>query len=206
MQEIKEGMEKTGIIIDVIDSRSLFQHHTLAEYFVSLWFCDNFQTRQTFVRDHLFESGFGVVMRMADRILADKCPLHEGVLNSNTRHVAKLLKRKGSINQKDCGGKTPLHIAVSGKSPELITLLLEHEADIRSVDTLLWLSPVEYAIRKGNWHVLILLMEKRPEIRKQVLNGVNPDCTEYNAPALRAAARYGHNDLLQCLISRRNCV
>jgi hypothetical protein len=45
------------------------------------------------------------------------------------------------------------------------------------------------------------MMEKRPDIREQVLS-----CTEYIAPALRAAARYGHTDLLRYLIRRENYV
>jgi cytohesin len=58
----------------------------------------------------------------------------------------------------------------------------------------------------GNWEILSLLMEKRPEIREEVLNEMNRGCTEYIASALSAAARYGHSDLLRYLISRGNCV
>jgi len=206
LQKITEGIEKTGIIIDDIEGRPIFQHHTLAEYFVTRWLCDNFQNGQTFMRDHLFESGFGVVRSMVDRILADKCPLHEAVLNSNTPHAENLLKTNGSINQKDRGRRTPLHVAVSCRSPELIRLFLEHGADVSCVDTFLGLSPVEYAVRMNDWEVLSLMMEKRPEIREQVLNENNKSCMDPNVSALRAAAKYGHNDLLRCLIGRGNCV
>jgi len=205
VQRMKQGNEKTGIITDVIDSRPVFQHRTLAEYLAAMWLCENIQTSQTFVMDHLFESGFGEVRSMVDRILADTYPLHEAVLNSNIRHVKSLLKRELRIHEKDHGGRTPLHVAVSCRSPELITLLLEHGADVSSVDTLLGLTPVEYAIRITDWQVLSFLMENRPEIREQVLNDMNLVCTEYNSPALRAAARYGHTDLLRYLISRGNC-
>ena len=155
--------------------------------------------------DNLLESGFGVVRNM-DRILAEKCPLHEAVLNSNTRHIAKLLKRKESITQKDRGGRTPLHIAISCRSPELIRLLLEHGADVSSVDTLLGLSPVQYAIRMNGWEVLSLMMEKKPEIREQVLSENNKSCTDPNVSALHDAVKYGHTDLLRCLIGRGNSV
>ena len=49
-------------------------------------------------------------------------------------------------------------------------------------------------------------MEKRPEIREQVLNEMNPGCMENIASALRAAARYGHTDLLRYLICMGYCV
>jgi len=49
-------------------------------------------------------------------------------------------------------------------------------------------------------------MEKRPDIREQVLNGTNQDCVDCIISALRAAAQYGHNDLLKYLISKGNSV
>ena len=206
VQRIKQGMEKTGIITGVIDSKPVFQHRNLAEYLAARWLCENSQTSQTFMKDHLFESGLGVVRSMVDWILADKCTLHEAVLNSNTRHVAKLLKTEGSINQKDRGGRTPLHVAISCKTPEIIKLLLEHKADVSFEDTFLGLSPLEYATRTKDWQVLSFIMEKRPDIREQVLNDMNPGCTEYIVSGVGAAARYGHTDLLRYLISRGDIV
>jgi hypothetical protein len=146
LQKIDQGLEKTGIITDIIEGRPVFLHRTFAEHFVARRLCDNFLDSQVFMRDHLFESGFGVVRSMMDRILADKFPLHEAVLNADIQHAAELLKKtKESIPQKDRGGRNPLHVAVSSRNPEIMRLLLEHEADVRSVDILLGLSPVDYA-------------------------------------------------------------
>jgi hypothetical protein len=170
LQKINQGLENTGIITDVIEGRPVFQYRTIAEYFVARWLCDNIQGSQTFMRDHMFESGFRVVRSMVDRIMADKCPLHEAVLNSNMPFVAKMLKRNKTVTQKDRGGRTPLHVAVSGRNLELIRLLLEHGADVSSTDTLLGLSAVQYATRMVDWEMISLIMEKRPEIREQVLN------------------------------------
>jgi len=158
------------------------------------------------MRDHLLESEYGTVRSMVDRILAVKCPVHEPVLNSNVRHVTNLLREKKYHSEKDHGGRTPLHIAVSCSNPEMIELLLEHGADLSCVDTLLGLSPVEYATRMNDWEVLSLLMEKRPEIREQVLNEINYVCTDNIVCALRAAAQYGRNDLLKYLISKGSSV
>jgi ankyrin repeat protein len=206
VQKINQGLEKTGIITNVIEGRPVFLHRTFAEYLVASWLCDNNLVSQVFMRDHLFEPEFGVVRSMVDRILADKYVLHEGVLNSDVRHIVMLLQRKESITQKDRGGRTPLHVAVSCRSLELTSLLLEYGADVSSVDTLLGWSPVDYATRMVDWQMLSLLMEKRPDIREQVLNEMNPNSTEYIPSAVRAAARYGHSDLLRYLISKGNCV
>jgi hypothetical protein len=51
------------------------------------------------------------------------------------------------------------------------------------------------------------MMKKRPDIRDQVLIEMNHGYTEYIAPALaRAAARYGHTDLLRYLLRSENYV
>jgi hypothetical protein len=91
LQKIDKDLEKTGII-DIIEGRPVFLHRTFAEYFVSRLFCDSTMASQILMRDHSFESGFGVVRSMVDRILANKFPLHQAVLNSNMPHVEGLLK------------------------------------------------------------------------------------------------------------------
>jgi ankyrin repeat protein len=58
----------------------------------------------------------------------------------------------------------------------------------------------------ADWELLSLMMEKRPEIREQVLSGTNQDSVDCITSALRAAAQYGHNDLLIYLINKGNCV
>jgi hypothetical protein len=201
LKDIEKDEEKTGLIINVIQERPDFQHRTLAEYFVARRLCRNISDSKTFMRDGLFESGFVALKSMVNRILADECPVHEAVLNSNVHLVTKLLRQKESISETDHGDRTPLHIAVSCSNTELIRLLLEHGADVSSVDTLLGLCPVQYAIRMANWEVLSLLMEKRPDIREQVLCGANEDGVDCTTFALRAAAQYGHNDLLMYLIN-----
>jgi len=113
LKKFTAGLEKTGIIIEVIEGRPVFQHRTLAGYLAARWLCDNFQQGQIFMMDHLFESDFSVIRSMVDRILADKYPLHEAVLNCGIIQVEKLLQKKETITQLDRGGRTPLHLAVS---------------------------------------------------------------------------------------------
>jgi len=124
LQQIDQGLEKTGIITAIKEGQPVFQNRTFGEYLVARQLCDNVSASQVFKRDHLFEAGFGVVRSMVDRILANKRPSHRAVLNSNMQHVARLLKTKESTTQKDLGGRTLLHVAISCRSPELIRLLL----------------------------------------------------------------------------------
>jgi ankyrin repeat protein len=102
-------------------------------YLATLWLCDNCLGRQKFIRDILFELGFGEIMFMVDKSLANRCRIHEAVLNLNLSNVEKLLERKESITQKDREGRTPLHLAVNHKRPELIRLLLQHRRLFRFV-------------------------------------------------------------------------
>jgi len=189
LNNIEKGEEKTGLILDVIEERPVFQHRTLAEYFVAKRLCKNFSPSEIFMRDHLLESEFGAVRSMVDRILADKCPVHQAVLNSNVHHVTELLRQTKSISEKDYGERTPLHVAISCCSTESIRLLLEHGADVSTVDTLLGLSPVDYATRMKDWKVLTLMMEKRPDIREQVLKDTTQHGEDCITCALRTAAQ-----------------
>jgi len=94
LKKISEGVEKTGIITDVIDRRPVFQHLTCAEYFAALWFCDHKLASPTFLRDHVFVLGYGVVRKMVDRILASDNRLHLAVPNADVGEVEKLPSRK----------------------------------------------------------------------------------------------------------------
>jgi hypothetical protein len=47
-----------------------------------------------------------------------------------------------------------------------------------------------------DWEILSLVMEKRPKVREQLLNGMKNWLTDYNASVLRAVAKYGQTDLL----------
>jgi len=99
LQKITAGLERTDIVIEVIEGQPNFQHRTLAEYLAASWLSDNIQNGQIFKRGHLFESGFCMVRSMVDRILADKYPIHEAVLNSSLKQVENLLRKNKSMTE-----------------------------------------------------------------------------------------------------------
>jgi ankyrin repeat protein len=80
---------------------------------------------------------------MVEKFLADKYPLHEAVINCSLIQVEKVMRKKEPITEKDRGGRTALHEAVSCRSLKLMKLLLKQGADVSPVDTLLGLSPVQ---------------------------------------------------------------
>ena len=80
LQKIDQSLEKMGIVTD-IEGRPVYVLRTFAEYFVARLICDNTMVSPILLRDHLFVSGFGVVRSMVDRIFANRCPLHQAVLN-----------------------------------------------------------------------------------------------------------------------------
>ena len=55
LQKVDQGLEKTGIITDIIEGRLDFLHQTFAKYLVPRLFCDNAIATQILMRDHLFE-------------------------------------------------------------------------------------------------------------------------------------------------------
>jgi len=68
LQNFDEIEEELGITIDDIKGRPVFQHRTLAEYLAARWLCNNLQDCQSFIRDHLSQSGFHVLRSMVDKI------------------------------------------------------------------------------------------------------------------------------------------
>jgi hypothetical protein len=165
VKRVEAGKDNIGIVMKVVEERPQFLHRTLAEYFTARWLSKNFESNRSLLERILFDSSYGIVKDMFDRILARGCPLHCAVLDWDTEAVERLLQGGYSVNAVDSGGRTALHlIAVQGTDDsvceEITSSLLSRGASMDTEDKVLQWTALRYAIRAGNLAVKRLLEEK----------------------------------------------
>jgi hypothetical protein len=81
--------------MNVVEKRPQFVHRSIAEYFTARWFSGNFKSNRRILECILFDSSYGIVRNVFNRILAIGCKLHCAVLNWDIKTVKTLLQ-KGS--------------------------------------------------------------------------------------------------------------
>ncbi len=145
--------------------------------------------------------------------------LFRAVWDGDAEKVASLIDGVGDIDVRDQVGNTPLHVAVISKSarPEIITLLLEHGADLEIKNTK-GLTAADLAMQYLRHGVLALLAEKgatvsslqmatylgqKDRVEAFVTKGVAVDGRDaMGRTALFYAACAGHDALAERLIQR----
>jgi hypothetical protein len=110
VNEIAEGKERAGLIVDVVNQIPIFSHRKFDEYFVAGWYAKNMDDLETkkFSRKVLFRQGNGIWRNISDRILSkENCELHNEVLNGDKTKICELLLgAEVDIKAVDVGGKT----------------------------------------------------------------------------------------------------
>jgi ankyrin repeat protein len=163
-------VERTGIIVEVVNERPIFVHRTFAEYFAASWFAKNMDNLRDkkFLRT-LFRFGYETLRNFFDRILCkENCKLHNDVLNGDKANINELLL-SGEVDIKavDGGGRTAMHLAAICGDEDVVNILLNHGADVSARDDLFGWCAAVYADRCGKFNVAILLLQKmepEPEI------------------------------------------
>ncbi|XP_069691120.1 uncharacterized protein [Periplaneta americana] len=170
LKRIEDGKEKRGVVVQVIAGKPYFVHRTFAEYFAAMWFSENFSSNRTILRTIYFSESYTVFREMFDRMLSEKCHLHQLILNGNDEDLLPNVTM--DINETDNGGRTALHFSalyqkIVYPAPKLshkcsfVEILLHHAASIRVEDSVLGLTPLQYADRICNWPALSEMFEVR---------------------------------------------
>lgn len=105
---------------------------------------------------------------------------------------AKARRPKADVNAVEARSKTALHIAAAYDRPELVKLLLAHNADINARSDGGW-TPLHNACDKGIITITRVLLDAGANINSQLLNGATP---------LHLAAQAGHFDIVKSLLAQ----
>jgi hypothetical protein len=166
LELVQDRKDKIGNLMNVMNRRPQFVHRTLAEYLTARWFSKNFQSNRSLLERILFDSSYGIVKDVFDRILARGFPLHCAVLNRDTEAVETLLKGVPDVNSLDSGGRAALHL-IASQGPgdhlceEITKSLLRDAKSVDAEDNVLHFTPLGYAIKAENWLVVERLLEQQ---------------------------------------------
>jgi ankyrin repeat protein len=161
--EIVDGTERTGIIVDIVNQIPVFVHRTFAEYFAANWFAERFKKANVkkFLRKVLFQSENEILRNFFDRILCnDNCKLHNEVMDGNNAKISKSLRgAEFDINAVDKGRRTALHLAAAYGDKDVINDLLNRNSDISVRDDLFGWRAAIYADRCSRVDIALLLLK-----------------------------------------------
>ena len=142
----------------------------------------------------------------------DGAPVFEAVARGNAEAVEALLADGVDPSKKVLHWVTPLHVAVTGQSPKMVRLLLEHGADPDAATTgglspcpacpdsisnhvafKAGVTPLHLAVYQGNAELVRLLLEHGADINRESKNGETP---------LAIAVACGHQKIVDLLGAR----
>lgn len=118
------------------------------------------------------------------------------VRNGDTTTVRNYLKNNFDSNTKDPHNETGIIIATDKNDMAMVSLLLEHGADVNIASDKIDNTPIMIASVKGYTEIVQLLIEKsNPDMT--ILNG-------YGGTALIPACERGHVDVVKLLLEKTN--
>ncbi|MEJ5251855.1 MAG: ankyrin repeat domain-containing protein [Chthonomonadetes bacterium] len=97
----------------------------------------------------------------------------EAIDSGRVMRVRKLLEEGLSVNARNDGGETPLHIAVNYEKPRIVRALLKAGADVNARDN--WdYTPLHIAVENGNARIVELLIAAGADLNAQNRDGHTP--------------------------------
>ncbi|XP_069670726.1 uncharacterized protein [Periplaneta americana] len=213
----RNGNEKSGIVVQIVNSTAMFIHRTFMEFFAAKWFTKNFEDERDHIKEILFREEFIIVRQFFDRILAEGFKLHTAILNKDKHSVEELLlSPECDMNGKDKGGRTPLHLAVISHSEsdnkavcEIMALLLQNHCDCRTEDEVFHWRPLTLADKIQAWSAVDMLLGSHAEssdmiFTMQLIKG--EECGEFLCRVLESVALHGYINIAKLLIKSGLCV
>ncbi|XP_069670620.1 uncharacterized protein [Periplaneta americana] len=214
---LRNGDEKSGIVVQMVNSTAVFIHRTFLEFFAAKWFTKNFEDEREHIKEMLFREEFIIVRQFFDRILAEGFNLHTAILNKDKHSVEELLlSPECDMNEKDKGGRTPLHLAVISHSEsdnkavcEIMALLLQNHCDCRTEDEVFHWRPLTLADKIQAWSAVDMLLGSNAEssdmiFTMELIKG--EECEEFLCRVLEIAALNGYINIAKLMFKCGLCV
>ncbi|XP_069670623.1 uncharacterized protein [Periplaneta americana] len=213
----RNGHEKSGIVVQMVNSTAVFIHRTFLEFFAAKWFTRNFEDERAYIKEILFREEFVIVRQFFDRILAEGFKLHTAILNKDKHSVEELLlSPECDMYEKDKGGRTPLHLAVISHSEsdnkavcEIMALLLQNHCDCRTEDEVFHWRPLTLADKIQAWSAVDMLLGSNAEssdmmFTMELIKG--EECEEFLCRVLESVALHGYINIAKLMLKCGLCV
>ncbi|XP_035773111.1 uncharacterized protein LOC118456448 isoform X1 [Anopheles albimanus] len=184
IKEIKEGLEKSGIIEGVQGNVPIFIHRMFAEYFAACWLFDNRDRQKVmlfFKMESSCEHKNRIVRNLFDEIATQNeygmhSQAHLAVIRDERDNFMRAIENENNLHEStDRLGRTPLHLAVQYNiSTEIAEVLVEKMGDskeqfINAKDNLLGWSALDYAFFINHFQMIQYILSKNASIHTQVL-------------------------------------
>ncbi|XP_069670303.1 ankyrin-3-like [Periplaneta americana] len=217
----RKAKEKGGIVAQIVNSTAMFTHRTFLEFFAAKWFTKYFKDEREYIEEILFREEFVIVREFFDRILAEGFKLHTAILNEDKDNVLELLSSpECDVNEKDKGGRTPLHLGVINHtesldfSPnkvmcEILELLLQHHCDCRAEEGVFHWRPLTLADKLQAWSAVDMLLGSHAEssdmiFTMELIKGEVDN--EYLCRVLKIVALQGYINIAKLMFKCGLCV
>ncbi|XP_069670298.1 uncharacterized protein [Periplaneta americana] len=214
----RNGNEKSGIVVQIVNSAAMFIHRTFLEFFATKWFTKYFKDEREYIEEILFREEFVIVREFFDRILAGGFKLHTAILNEDKDYVLKLLSSpECDVNEKDKGGRTPLHLAVISRterldfspnkaSCEIMELLLQNHCDCTAEEGVFHWRPLTLADKIQSWSAVDMLLGSRAESSDMIFTMELMKSEEFLCRVLRIVALQGCINIAKFMFKSGICV
>jgi ankyrin repeat protein len=209
--KVQAGKDKRGIVMNVVEGKPQFAHRTFAEYLTARWLSrKNFESQRSVLERILFDTEFGFVRFMFDRMLAKESALLCAVLEEDMKRCNTLLEKGSDVKVVDEGGRTVMHLLAARsrrgrhydwRITDFLDSISHYETSLHNRDCVLQWTPLQYAIKSENWFIVERLLENNVDRSGLHMIRQRAQDARYIDRIIIHAAENGHLLLLEFLCS-----